>query len=1359
MKSGVSHYKSKLALFSGTSGARPLSVAAVLALLLASVAGCSGSRGFITRPFPEAEQPPPSDVAFTVYLYGDGGEPLDSTYGIDPQLRLLGRMLAKEDSAAALVFLGDNLYPSGMPPENSPIRPIMEEKMLAQIAAAQKFEGPVFFIPGNHDWGGMGIGGEPETLRREELFVERVLDRGNSFLPDNGFPGPDVVELTPELVLVLVDTQWWLEPAKIYGDTGQYTLEVEGEFLVELDDILRRYQDRHVLVVGHHPTFSQGSHGGQFPLKKDLYVLPTLARRYLGTPQDLSNRKYRIMADGMLKVFKQHDHLVYAAGHEHTLQYFSLQDQRFIISGSGSKDSYVAKGGPAAFASSEFGFARNLYYRDGSAWVEFWVPIEDGATGRIAYRAQLFGPSAERAVKTPLADPSLAASGSDAVVKMPSGSTSTEEEKLGRFENAIDNPDAPLPFSTGTAASAATNHASGPDESAEDTVRHSASFAEPPGPTEEPGLIFPAGAGVDESMVFSGAPNKPYTLYADSVVTVSAGDRYRASAFRTALLGKGYRDFWTANLKVPVIDLERTAGGLTVLKKGGGLQTVSLRMEGADGRQYVLRSIDKDPSATVPSYLRKTVAAEVVQDLISSMNPYGAFIIPALASAAGVLHTHPSLVVVPHSDRLGIYKDDFGGMLALFEARPDEDWSDAERFGYSKNLVGTPKMFEEVQEDNDERIDVRNYARARLFDMFVGDWDRHKDQWRWAEFRGPEGKVYKPIPRDRDFAFFRFGGLPAKGVRFLGDPKMRRFTQFGPKYGDVLGLNYNGASLDRRITGPLTRMDWLEIADSLQASLTDSVLEAAVRAWPEPLYGMEGQRYVEALKGRRDRLPKVAGEYYDLLANIVDLFGTDKHERFEINRLKNDRTEVVVYKTKKEGDVVRELYRRTFLPGETKEIRIYGFGGNDTFHVTGEAEGSQVVRIIGGPEADRFYDDSDTEGRHHVVIYDNARDSDVEVGRDTKVNLSDDERINLYFPLRFEYPIFAPVALLGYNENDGLFLGGGIKKITPRFRKYPYGSSQVLGANVAVRTQAYNVIYRGHFVQPFDNHWDVKVNAEALAAEKYRSFYGLGNETQESFRDQYNAKLQLIRGLATFSKHVLPFTTASFGPKVEYANMEAPGGIDEKNPPADYGFSAANLRDKYYAGAYGSLLIDGRDTLDVTQSGLYWLNEAESEVGVRHTDDLFLRLSSEMAYFYTFDFQRQLTLAFRVGGAHTFGDFAFFQANTLGGESNLRGFRRTRFAGRTALFQNAEARLELFNLRTYLMRGSMGAIGFIDNGRVWADDSDELAVPEREGIFKGWHQGYGGGLWINPFYRIVITGTMGFSDDGRHMDVSLGFLF
>jgi hemolysin activation/secretion protein len=103
----------------------------------------------------------------------------------------------------------------------------------------------------------------------------------------------------------------------------------------------------------------------------------------------------------------------------------------------------------------------------------------------------------------------------------------------------------------------------------------------------------------------------------------------------------------------------------------------------------------------------------------------------------------------------------------------------------------------------------------------------------------------------------------------------------------------------------------------------------------------------------------------------------------------------------------------------------------------------------------------------------------------------------------------------------------------------------------------------------------------------------------------------------------------------------------------------------------------------------------------------------------------------------------------LGGRTNLRGFRKTRFAGRSAAYTNAELRAKLADFNVYITRGELGAFGFYDLGRVWADGEDSDL----------WHQGYGGGIWITPFYRFVVTGALGFSEEGRLVDLSFGLFF
>ena len=81
--------------------------------------------------------------------------------------------------------------------------------------------------------------------------------------------------------------------------------------------------------------------------------------------------------------------------------------------------------------------------------------------------------------------------------------------------------------------------------------------------------------------------------------------------------------------------LRRIAGGLKPTKKGGGMQTKSLRLEAPDGRRFRVRSVDKDPTPTLPPDLRGTFAEWVVQDQISAAHPAGPMIVDGLADAGG----------------------------------------------------------------------------------------------------------------------------------------------------------------------------------------------------------------------------------------------------------------------------------------------------------------------------------------------------------------------------------------------------------------------------------------------------------------------------------------------------------------------------------------------------------------------------------------------------------------------------------------------------------------------------------------------------------------------------------------------------
>src|ERR1041384_1810156 len=258
-------------------------------------------------------------------------------------------------------------------------------------------------------------------------------------------------------------------------------------------------------------------------------------------------------------------------------------------------------------------------------------------------------------------------------------------------------------------------------------------------------------------------------------VTVTAGPQYRAGWLHRVMLGRHYRDLWTTPVRVAVLDLARVAGGLTPTKRGGGRQTKSLRFQGVDGRVYVFRSVDKDPAGAMPPELRRTFVQDILQDQISSSHPAGALVVAPLLDAAGVLHVEPRLYVLADDARLGEFRRGFAGMLGQLEERPPKvpDEEDTVFTGVTK-IVSTTKLWEELDRNPANRVDSRAYLTARLLDVYVGDWDRHADQWRWARFDEGDARVWRPIPRDRDQAFSRLDGfLPRLAPHYPPPPRGR----------------------------------------------------------------------------------------------------------------------------------------------------------------------------------------------------------------------------------------------------------------------------------------------------------------------------------------------------------------------------------------------------------------------------------------------------------------------------------------------------------------------------------------------------------------------------------------------------------
>ena len=442
-----------------------------------------------------------------------------------------------------------------------------------------------------------------------------------------------------------------------------------------------------------------------------------------------------------------------------------------------------------------------------------------------------------------------------------------------------------------------------------------------------------------------------------SSVTVPAGPQYARGAIWRALWGKHYRAWWDTPVQAPVLRLHEA--GLVPLQAGGSYQSRTLRLQAADGRQYVLRSVDKDASGALTGWKRSLLGG-LMRDQTSVILPYGALPAAALAEAAGVYHANPRLVFVPADTALRQYKPRYANALYWLEERPDDDQRKTASFGRSREVVSSAKMLKRIHEQTDEQVEARAFLRARLLDVFIGDWSRREDQWRWARF-GPEDGAgrYRPIPRDRDQAFFLFNdGALTKLISVF----LTKFQSFGPKIskGKVEPLTRTARNLDRTLLAYLTPADFQAVADSMQRRLTDEALTAALATGPAATRERTRQRILPQLQARRAQLPAVAAQYFKLLNEEAWLIGTDQPERFVLSAAGDGRLKVRVFSRGASGTETL-LGEQTYDRKVTKQLEVFGLGGDDMFEVEGTIKPGFDLHLYGGAGANKLLSTAKTD--------------------------------------------------------------------------------------------------------------------------------------------------------------------------------------------------------------------------------------------------------------------------------------------------------------------------------------------------------------------------------------------------------------
>ncbi|HSH37704.1 MAG TPA: metallophosphoesterase, partial [Chthoniobacterales bacterium] len=360
------------------------------------LAGCSDTRPYINSAYEPARTfPSVGTIRQRILLIGDAGAPDPSG---EPVLETLADWASDIPSRTLVVFLGDNVYEEGVPADASAQRAALV-RLDSQVDVLRRSGARGLFIPGNHDW----RSGREGVVRQRDYVRSRA--KRADLLPAAGSPGPITVDDLAGVGLVVLDTELWLRASPTE----------KAELASELQRAVAAPRSQPVIVVGHHPIATHGSHGGfrdwrdhLFPLGRvgalkstPLAVLPLpvigsiypllLESHVIRSKQSLDSTAYQEMIGAIRLALAPRPPLIYAAGHDHNLQVLDGRKTAtpdgaraadyLLISGFGSsgKGASVTHKADTIFSHLHPGFMALDFYRGGAVLLRLVEPPDGEA--------------------------------------------------------------------------------------------------------------------------------------------------------------------------------------------------------------------------------------------------------------------------------------------------------------------------------------------------------------------------------------------------------------------------------------------------------------------------------------------------------------------------------------------------------------------------------------------------------------------------------------------------------------------------------------------------------------------------------------------------------------------------------------------------------------------------------------------------------------------------------------------------------------------------------------------------------------------------------------------------------------------
>ncbi|KQC33504.1 outer membrane protein/protective antigen [Nonlabens sp. YIK11] len=779
--------------------------------------------------------------------------------------------------------------------------------------------------------------------------------------------------------------------------------------------------------------------------------------------------------------------------------------------------------------------------------------------------------------------------------------------------------------------------------------------------------------------------------------------------------GKHYRRLYGLDVEAPVVLLDTLYGGLKVERAGGGNQTQGLRLVDSLDREFNMRALEKDALQFLKSagydkldadkYFAETLPQKLIRDFYTAAHPYGAFAVPRLAGAIKLSHTHPKLFYVPKQPVLGNFNETHGDRLYMIVEKPDDSFDNAHMFGYNEDVESTDDLFEKIRSDEEYTVDEELYIRARIFDMLLGDWDRHEDQWRWAEIKVDEDhSKFEAIPRDRDQVFARFDG---KLLEFMNGAigSTKQFGNYGPDIEYIKQFSRSAIHLDRAVLQRSSMEDWEKQVQFIQDNITPEVVEKAFNEMPEEVKDEQWLQTQQDLLSRKRNLNSIVQRYYKHFLEFQTLKGTDKDDRFTIDRA-NGKTTINAYRIK-DGKSEDVLFERTFSDDETEEIWIYGLDDDDEFIVTGDGD-SKIRIVIAGGKGKDIYDVKNGKG---ISIFDyKSEENDLSKASDARNILRDDYEINHYDHRKSPANKSTFSLEMEYNPDDGFRPQLGIEKATIGYDRNPFTIKY--GVNVDYRSLTQAAVFDGYWSKAnVLGQWNLQVDAGITTNNYTENFFGYGNDSAFDKDTDFDVNRVFLQHQSIGgSIYKMGDYGSSFTFGSQYEGIEVEPNIPEYT-------NVDNERDDYFK-AYFNYEFKSIDDNRFTTRGM-WLKGDFSFTDNLANGEHFVGVDPSLTFWNAIDDNRRLIIKSAIAGQLRMGDAPlFYQAARLGGANGLRSFRQERFTGNYALNASVDLRYDAAPIKTRLLPLRLIPYVGIDTGRVWVS-RDTVST---------FHTSYGGGI-------------------------------